>query len=194
MKWREKERLTVSLALILSVTARNVTSRKFNSSIFSVAQFSLLTSNYLSIKQMLSVHIYLFIYLSVCVSVSLNVFMGPYLFQFFCYLSIYISVSKSINLFFFPSFYLSVYLSHYLSIYLSIYLCEFMVISLNSCRYTNILFSSIYSVVGKELLRHLKNIYLYTCRGGARGVMVIVAGNIHGDTSSNPGRDWLDFT
>ena len=30
--------------------------------------------------------------------------------------------------------------------------------------------------------------------GGARGVMVIVVGNRHGDTSSNPGRDWLHFT
>ena len=30
--------------------------------------------------------------------------------------------------------------------------------------------------------------------GGARGVMVIVAGCGHGDTSSNPGRDWLHFT
>ena len=30
--------------------------------------------------------------------------------------------------------------------------------------------------------------------GGARGVMVIVIGNGHGDTSSNPGRDWLHFT
>ena len=28
----------------------------------------------------------------------------------------------------------------------------------------------------------------YIC-GGARGVMVIVVGNGHGDTSSNPGRD-----
>ena len=28
----------------------------------------------------------------------------------------------------------------------------------------------------------------------ARGVMVIVVGNRHGDTSSNPGRDWLHFT
>ena len=27
-----------------------------------------------------------------------------------------------------------------------------------------------------------------------RGVMVIVVGNGHGDTSSNPGRDWLHFT
>ena len=26
--------------------------------------------------------------------------------------------------------------------------------------------------------------------GGARGVMVIVVGNGHGDTSSNPGWDW----
>ena len=30
--------------------------------------------------------------------------------------------------------------------------------------------------------------------GGARGVMVIVVGNGHGDTSSNPGRDFLHFT
>ena len=30
--------------------------------------------------------------------------------------------------------------------------------------------------------------------GGAHGVMVIVVGNGHGDTSSNPGRVWLHFT
>ena len=30
--------------------------------------------------------------------------------------------------------------------------------------------------------------YIYVC-GGARGVMVIVVGNGHGDTSSNPGQD-----
>ena len=30
--------------------------------------------------------------------------------------------------------------------------------------------------------------------GGARGVMVIVVGNGHDDTSSNPGRDRLHFT
>ena len=30
--------------------------------------------------------------------------------------------------------------------------------------------------------------------GGACGVVVIVVGNGHGDTSSNPGRDWLHFT
>ena len=29
---------------------------------------------------------------------------------------------------------------------------------------------------------------------GGRGVMVIVVGNGRGDTSSNPGRDWLHFT
>ena len=34
------------------------------------------------------------------------------------------------------------------------------------------------------------NIYF----GGARGVMVIVAGYGHGDASSNPGPDWLHFT
>ena len=30
--------------------------------------------------------------------------------------------------------------------------------------------------------------------GGARDVIVIVVGNEYGDTSSNPGRDWLHFT
>ena len=30
--------------------------------------------------------------------------------------------------------------------------------------------------------------------GGARGVMVILVGNGHGDVSSNPGRDWWHFT
>ena len=40
-----------------------------------------------------------------------------------------------------------------------------------------------------------KHIYIYIyIYGGARGVMVIVKGNGHGDTSSNPGRDWLHFT
>ena len=30
--------------------------------------------------------------------------------------------------------------------------------------------------------------------GGARGVIFIVVGNEHGDTRSNPGRDWLHLT
>ena len=30
--------------------------------------------------------------------------------------------------------------------------------------------------------------------GGACGVMVIVVGSGHGDTSSNPGPGWLHFT
>ena len=34
------------------------------------------------------------------------------------------------------------------------------------------------------------NDYKIVIGGGARGVMVIVVGNGHGDTSSNPGRDW----
>ena len=33
-----------------------------------------------------------------------------------------------------------------------------------------------------------------TIGGGAHGVVVIVVGNGLGDTSSNPGRDWLHFT
>ena len=36
--------------------------------------------------------------------------------------------------------------------------------------------------------------YQYIKTGDVRGVMVIVAGYGHGDTSSNPGPDWLYFT
>ena len=35
---------------------------------------------------------------------------------------------------------------------------------------------------------------IHLCANVARGVIVIVVGNEHGDTSSNPGRDWLHFT
>ena len=38
------------------------------------------------------------------------------------------------------------------------------------------------------------DIPLYKETWGAHGVMGIVVGNGHGDTSSNPGRDWLHFT
>ena len=39
----------------------------------------------------------------------------------------------------------------------------------------------------------LKIVSMYQYKG-ARGVMVIVVGNGHGDTSSIPGQDWLYFT
>ena len=48
----------------------------------------------------------------------------------------------------------------------------------------------LYKSVGKEMpLRHLKYSTDYNSVRGARGVMVILVGNGHGDTSSNPGRD-----
>ena len=34
----------------------------------------------------------------------------------------------------------------------------------------------------------------FVTEGGAHGVMVIIVGNGHGDTSSNPGQGWLHFT
>ena len=42
--------------------------------------------------------------------------------------------------------------------------------------------------------RLVPQLNLIILMGGARGVMVIVIGNGHDDTSSNPGRDWLHFT
>ena len=40
----------------------------------------------------------------------------------------------------------------------------------------------------------LSNIESLSFGGRARGVMVIYVGHGHGDTSSNPRRDWLHFT
>ena len=37
-------------------------------------------------------------------------------------------------------------------------------------------------------------IYYGNKGGGARGLMVIVVGNGHGHSSSNPGREWMYFT
>ena len=42
--------------------------------------------------------------------------------------------------------------------------------------------------------KHICPIPVYHLPRGARGVVVIVVGNEHGDTSSNPGRDRLHFT
>ena len=39
-----------------------------------------------------------------------------------------------------------------------------------------------------------REIWFYIYWGSARGVMVIVVGNGHDDSSSNPGQDWLHFT
>ena len=46
-------------------------------------------------------------------------------------------------------------------------------------------FVYIYIYMGVEIMRALYINFV----GGARSVMVIVVGNRHGDTSSNPGRD-----
>ena len=41
-----------------------------------------------------------------------------------------------------------------------------------------------FALIHFEIIKH----------GDVRGIMFIVAGNGHGDTSSNPGRGWLHFT
>ena len=48
--------------------------------------------------------------------------------------------------------------------------------------------------VNKQPFSFIKFKYYYQNIGGARGVMVIVVGNEHDHTSSNPGRDRLHFT
>ena len=54
----------------------------------------------------------------------------------------------------------------------------------------------IFVIRNRSFTRSLKSFKLQFAyiKRGARGVMVIVVGNGHGDTSSSPGRDWLHFT
>ena len=47
---------------------------------------------------------------------------------------------------------------------------------------------SVTEVLIVKIAKVQPDINVYVC-GGARGVMVIVVGNGHGDSSSNPGRD-----
>ena len=46
----------------------------------------------------------------------------------------------------------------------------------------------------QQILKKLNEADMNILQYSAHGVMVTVAGNGHGDTSSNPGRDWLHFT
>ena len=47
--------------------------------------------------------------------------------------------------------------------------------------------------IGVRLIHGLFWFYGISTFGGTHGVIVIVVGNGHGDSSSNPGRDWLHF-
>ena len=52
-----------------------------------------------------------------------------------------------------------------------------------------------WEIYNEKIYKRAQSVHnLKVTLGGARGVMVIVVGNGHGDTSSNPGRDWLHFT
>ena len=61
---------------------------------------------------------------------------------------------------------------------------------LNDCQQQ--LAHDFYQSLVESMIRHSQTIT--DVHGGARGVMVIVIGNGHGDMSSNPSRDWLHFT
>ena len=60
--------------------------------------------------------------------------------------------------------------------------------------YLRVMSRVVITIVYKSLIFMVMESNIITSLGGARGVMIIVVGNEHGDTSSNPGRDWLHFT
>ena len=98
-----------------------------------------------------------------------NIHVVSFFLSFFLSQSIYMYHPHSIL-----SIYLSIYLFFFLCLFVWIYLCFNQSISVKTfvCMYVCVFARFIY----------------------ARGVMVIVVGNGHGDTSSNPGRDRLHFT
>ena len=58
-----------------------------------------------------------------------------------------------------------------------------------------VIFGHIKNIYGTDFFLNHRLAYVYKhAHGGARCGMVIVVGNGHDDTSSNPGRDWLHFT
>ena len=86
-----------------------------------------------------------------------------------------------------------IYIYIYIYIYMYIYVCEIwskksllLYVPINRCQWLRI---ELRTWICDN--RRIMNKYM---TGGARGVMVIGVGNGHGDTSSNPGRNWLHFT
>ena len=71
-----------------------------------------------------------------------------------------------------------------------------LLISLRKCNYNQCFLLTEKIILFLEWRRHkTQNSYQSSYKiGGARGVTVIVVGNGHGDTSSNPGPGWLHFT
>ena len=108
----------------------------------------------------------------------------------FIYIYIYIYITFFYRYYLFLSFSLSLYIYIYIEreregkkkiitieksniyIYIYIYICIYIFLSTSETEKNFIIFIDIYT----------------------RGVMVIVIWNGHGDSSSNPGRDWLHFT
>ena len=79
--------------------------------------------------------------------------------------------------------YKCMYVSTYIWIYIGKYVCMYVYVYIYVRLYAFIyLWIYLYMYICIHLCLH------------ARGVMVIVVGNEHGDTSSNPGWDWLHFT
>ena len=129
----------------------------------------------------------------VCLSFSflysfyfLHSFFISFILSFFCSLFFLSFTLLIIDMFFFhPHFiYFSIF---YLSIYIYIYIYQYrsIVANLLDCDIT----ISEFKTLVIQLLVNTFGKY-----GGARSVMAIVVGNGHGDTSSNPGREWLHFT
>ena len=124
-------------------------------------------------------------------------FVAYYLFFFCCFLGLvfaltrYSSVHRS-----FPHVSVGVVFSP-LSLSIISSLCFFLILAL----YLHILSRASYNCLFCEAMGKAKNyekmfwvIILFVGGGGALSLMVIVVGNGHGDTSSNPGRDGLHFT
>ena len=84
-----------------------------------------------------------------------------------------------------------------LSIYLSIYTYTIIIENKLKFNVKRVLESVKYSAIWTKMKHNITFSFMYKIRkksGDTRGVMINVVGNEHGDTSSNPGRDWLYFT
>ena len=83
-----------------------------------------------------------------------------------------------------PSIYIYAKLPNiYIYIYIYIYICHIYICT------TYIYVPHIYICVPHIYMCHIEAKSFVNFYGGARGVMVIVVGNGHGDLSSNPGRE-----
>ena len=164
---------------------------------------------YIFIYIYMYMHIYIYLYTYICTCIYIYIYIHIYIYTcIYSYIHIHIYIYTCI----YSYIYIHIYIYVYIYIYIHTYIHHHQVTQLAwislavSCQSSLSSIApgrsfSLYPVFIQSRCRYIllgRSILTRLCeevhKRSAHGVMVIVVGIGHGDTGSNPGRDWLHFT